>query len=121
MPLGHLKELTPNPVTNPAAKDAAMRVLVGPEQGWSDHVMRVFDLQPGGFTPKHQHDWPHINYIIAGEGTLFLNDQENPIQAGSYAYVPAVTPRTNPCSSSASSPPKVITKKGSVSFLFDRL
>jgi len=89
MPLGHLSDLTPKPVTNPAAQDAAMRVLVGPEQGWSDHVMRVFDLAPGGYTPKHQHDWPHINYIIAGEGTLFLEGQENPIKAGAYAYVPA--------------------------------
>jgi quercetin dioxygenase-like cupin family protein len=89
MPLGHINALTPKPVTNPAALDAAMRVLVGPELGWDDHVMRVFDLQPGGYTPKHHHDWPHINYILSGEGTLFLDDQENPIAAGAYAYVPA--------------------------------
>jgi quercetin dioxygenase-like cupin family protein len=50
--------------------------------------MRVFELEPGGFTPRHQHPWPHINYVVQGNGTLYLNGQENPIEAGSYAYVP---------------------------------
>lgn len=86
--IGKLEQLTGTPVTNPLAKDALMKVLVGPNEGWSDHVMRVFELQPGGFTPKHSHDWPHINFILKGEGTLFLNGVENPVSAGSYAYVP---------------------------------
>ncbi len=88
MPIGHVAELENKVVNNPLAKDAKMRVLVGPEQGWDNHVMRVFELEVGGFTPRHQHAWPHINYIIEGEGSLFLNGQEQPVKAGSYAFVP---------------------------------
>ena len=88
MPIGHVTELENKVVNNPLAKDAKMRGLVGPEQGWDNHVMRVFELEVGGFTPRHQHAWPHINSIIEGEGSLFLNGQENPVKAGSYAFVP---------------------------------
>ena len=51
--------------------------------------MRVIELAPGGFTPHHAHEWPHINYMIEGSGVLRIGDRENPVTAGSYAYVPA--------------------------------
>jgi len=89
MPLGHVEELENKVVNNPQADKAKMRILVGEKEGWDNHVMRVFELEPNGFTPRHQHPWPHINYIIEGEGTLFLNGVENSIKAGSYAYVPS--------------------------------
>ena len=88
MPIGHVTELENKVANNPLAKDAKMRVLVGAEQEWDNRVMRVFELETGGFTPRHQHAWPHINDIIDGEGFFFLNGQPNPIFAGSYAFVP---------------------------------
>lgn len=89
MALGHMNGLFASIIDNPEVKGASMKVAIGPEEGWDDHVMRFFEIEAGGFTPKHTHDWPHINYIIEGEGTLFLEGKENPIKAGSYAYVPA--------------------------------
>jgi quercetin dioxygenase-like cupin family protein len=86
--LGKIDKVSGTPVTNPAAKDALMKVLVGANEGWDDHVMRVFELEVGGYTPKHAHDWPHINVVLEGEGTLFLNGQENPVEYGAYAYIP---------------------------------
>lgn len=86
--LGQIKNITGTPVANPQAKDALVKVLVGSAQGWGDHVMRVFELQPGGYTPKHAHDWPHINVVLEGHGTLFLEGKENPVEAGAYAYIP---------------------------------
>lgn len=88
MALGHINDLFGSKVDNPEAKSAVMKVLIGPDQGWGDHVMRVFEIEAGGFTPRHAHAWPHINYVLEGEGLLFLNGKENPISAGSYAYVP---------------------------------
>ncbi|BEP28434.1 cupin domain-containing protein [Helicovermis profundi] len=89
MALGHIDELEGKIIENDEVKGAVMKVLISPEEGWDSHVMRVFEVAPNGFTPKHTHDWPHINYIIEGEGTLFLSGKENPIKAGSYAYVPS--------------------------------
>ncbi|HKL10867.1 MAG TPA: cupin domain-containing protein [Clostridia bacterium] len=76
-------------VANPEAKDAFMKVLIGPEEGWADHVMREFELGKDGFSPKHVHDWPHINYIIEGRGELQVGDSVHEIKAGGYAYVPS--------------------------------
>lgn len=89
MTIGHITDLEQKVVMNPLAKNAKMRVLVGPEQGWDKHVMRVFTLDVGGYTPRHQHAWLQINYIIEGEGSLFLNGQEHSLKSGSYAFVPS--------------------------------
>jgi quercetin dioxygenase-like cupin family protein len=89
MPLGHVDQVVSHAVTNPAAHEATMRVLVGPELGWSDHVMRVFDVNRVGLPPNISTTGPTSTTFLSGEGTLFLDDQENPIRAGSYAYVPA--------------------------------
>lgn len=75
-------------VTNPESLHATMKVLVGKEEGWDDYVMRLFELQVGGYSPKHSHPWPHINYILEGEGTIFQNGKEIPVAKGSFAYLP---------------------------------
>lgn len=91
MPFGHIKDLESIVVNHPEASKALKRVLIGPEQGWDSHVLRVFDLEAGGYTPKHKHDWPHINFILEGEGTLLVDGKIETIQAGHYAYIPSNT------------------------------
>ena len=77
------------PIQNPEVKNATMKVLISPAQGWQGHVMRVIELGAEGYTPKHVHDWPHINYILEGEGVLHVTGKDQSVTAGSYAYVPA--------------------------------
>jgi quercetin dioxygenase-like cupin family protein len=69
--------------------DVVKRVLVSPADGWDGWVMRLFDVQPGGHTPRHAHDWPHINFVAAGRGQLHLDGEDHALEAGSYAFVPA--------------------------------
>lgn len=88
MIIEHESHCEAKPVTHPEARDAAMKVLITPEHGWAGHVMRVVELEEGGCSPRHGHPWPHINYVLEGVGVLFLNGTENPIQPGSFAYVP---------------------------------
>ena len=76
-------------VEMPDAKGVEMKVLISPAEGWDGWVMREFILEPGGNTPRHIHDWPHINYIHEGEGTLFLKGEEHALVPGAFAYVPA--------------------------------
>lgn len=85
--VGNFNDLIPNPVTHPDAKLAAMKVLVGPSEGWSDYVMRVVELEKDGHSPRHAHPWPHINYVIEGEGLIHIDGQDYPVKAGSYAFV----------------------------------
>lgn len=76
-------------VNNPSVKNTSMKVLIGPDEGWDSHVMRVFEIEEGGYSPQHSHPWPHINYVIEGEGSLFSNGEEKPIKKGSVAFIPS--------------------------------
>ena len=88
MSIGHMSELEEIKVEHPDAKDALMKVAISPKEGWEGYVMRFVEVKPGGYTPKHAHPWPHINYFIEGEGTLLLKGKENSVKAGSYSFVP---------------------------------
>ncbi len=70
-----------------AAKNVLKQTAISPKEGWDGWVMRIFTLKKDGFTPKHTHDWPHINYIISGKGTLFIDGEERPVAPGDTAYV----------------------------------
>ena len=76
-------------VTHPDALNAVMKTLIGSTEGWDGHVMRIIELDKEGYSPKHKHPWPHINFMLEGEGVVFLNGKETPVKAGSFAYVPA--------------------------------
>ena len=86
--IGNIDNLIKKEITNPEAKNAFMKVLVAPTDGWNDYVMRVIEVGKDGYTPKHRHHWPHINYVIEGDGELFIDGQCSKVVSGSYAFVP---------------------------------
>lgn len=75
-------------MNNPDALNVLKKVLIGPKEGWQGWVMRLFTIGKGGHTPKHAHPWPHINYVVKGEGTLILEGHDYSLQEGSVAYIP---------------------------------
>ena len=87
--VGHEKEISAIKLEGEILKNVTKKVLISPEHGWNDHVMRLFELSEGGYTPRHRHDWPHINYVARGKGILLLNGEEYDLEEGSFAYVPA--------------------------------
>jgi len=87
--ISHINKIAGLEMNKPDVMQGVVKkVLVGPEQGWQGWVMREFSLGAEGYTPRHSHPWPHINYVISGQGTLFLDGQEYSVEAGSIAYVP---------------------------------
>ncbi len=51
--VGHYKEIDNVRMDHSDLKDTAMRRLIGPEHGWDGYAMRLFTVDPGGYTPKH--------------------------------------------------------------------
>jgi len=88
MIVNNIKNIEAKEINHPSAQNAAMKVLVSAKEGWEDHVMRVVEVSENGFTSKHSHPWPHINYMIEGEGELMIDGVINKVSSGSYAYVP---------------------------------
>ncbi len=70
------------------AKDVIKRVLIGEKEGAPNFVMRVFTIKPGGNSPIHSHSWEHEIFVYAGEGVLKTKNEEIPIKAGNFVYVP---------------------------------
>jgi len=89
--IGHIDNIEKRILTSPEVKHASIKALVGPQEGWQGYVFRVLEVGIDGYTPKHQHPWPHINYVLEGEGELFLGGQVERVKPGSYAYIPGNT------------------------------
>ncbi len=87
--VGHSRDVASRPMAGDGVHDVVKRVLVSPADGWDGWVMRLFDIGPGGHTPRHAHDWPHINVVLSGRGELYLDGDDHALEAGSYAFVPA--------------------------------
>ena len=86
--VGEKADVTATPMAGDGIEGVVKRVLISPEEGWDGWVMRLFDVEPGGHTPRHSHPWPHINFVPSGRGTLFVGGEEQGLAPGSYAFVP---------------------------------
>ena len=84
-----VSEHAQTPVTMPGATGAKMRMLVGPAEGATHFHMRHFEVEPGGVTPHHQHDYEHEILILKGDGTAQSEQGERRFKAGDVIWVPA--------------------------------
>ncbi len=89
MVVSHLDQVSKVPMSMAGAEGVFKKILISPEEGWEGYVMRLFEIEEDGHTPRHQHPWPHINFVADGRGTLYLDGEEHELRAGSFAYVPA--------------------------------
>ncbi len=85
--VSHRDEIERRRLSSSALNGVTKQVLIGPDQGWEDYVMRMFTLDVGGYTPKHCHAWSHVIYSVEGDGMLIIDGKECQVRAGSTAYV----------------------------------
>ena len=72
----------------PGAKGVRMRMLIGPQDGARVFHMRHFEVEPGGHSPHHAHDYEHEVLILTGCGVVRSEQGDRPCQAGDVAWVP---------------------------------
>ena len=89
MLIRNINQVPTKPVSMPGVQGASMSVMCGREDGAPTFSLRQFTVDPGGFTPRHSHDYEHEVFIVSGKGTVLLEGAERPIQAGDVVYVPA--------------------------------
>jgi len=54
------------------------KIVIGPDDGSNEIVLRYFSLGSTGTTPHHSHDFPHLVKIEAGNGVVFYQRQRGP-------------------------------------------
>lgn len=69
------------------AKNVLKKTLIGKNEGWADYVMRYFEVGEEGHSPKHIHPWPHIVYVLGGEGVIDIEGKKHAVKMGSYAFI----------------------------------
>jgi quercetin dioxygenase-like cupin family protein len=70
------------------AERVRMRMLIGPQQGARNFHMRHFEVQPGGYSPHHQHDYEHEVLILKGQGVVRSERGDRPFKPGDVIWVP---------------------------------
>lgn len=87
----NIDNVTLEPVEMEGASGVAMRIMVGRDDGAPNFALRQFRVEPGGNTPRHEHDYEHEVVILEGRGELHLAGEDRPIAPGDVIYVPSDT------------------------------
>ena len=82
----HESEIEGVVLSSPQFAGIFKKILVGPLDGY-DGYMRLFSVPPGNRTPAHSHSWWHLNYVLEGEGELYIDGAATQIRSGSVAFV----------------------------------
>jgi quercetin dioxygenase-like cupin family protein len=69
-------------------KNTSIRWLIGKDSPAPNFYLRQLELEPGGHTPFHTHEWEHEIYVVEGQGRINTSgDQSIPLEQGSFALV----------------------------------
>ena len=83
----HEKDIISKDLIGEGYRNVKGKVLISAATGWDDYVMRLFEVGQGGYSANHKHNYPHIVYVLDGEGVLEMDGKIYPIQNGSFAFI----------------------------------
>jgi quercetin dioxygenase-like cupin family protein len=81
------KEFDPLIIDDDESNGVAFYPVLTARDGTPNFAMRLFEIAPGGNTPKHRHDWEHEVYIISGKGSVLKDDNFFEIEKDDFVYV----------------------------------
>lgn len=84
----HYSEAEAKVFDSDPAKGVTGRVVIGKADGADNFCMRVFELSPGGHTPKHSHDWEHEIFVHAGRGAVWNDGNWKDVEQGNVIFIP---------------------------------
>ena len=84
----HFSQVKLENMAGPGVKGVGLRRLITNDDGAPNFAMRLFELQPKGYSPLHTHNWEHEVYILEGDCRVICEDQEMKITAGYVVFIP---------------------------------
>lgn len=75
------------PVHDPNVSGVSRRVLISAEDNATNFTMRLFHVEPGGFTYYHSHDFEHEVFVIEGEGEIVTPEGSTPFKTGYAIFI----------------------------------
>jgi quercetin dioxygenase-like cupin family protein len=69
------------------ASKLKVRWLITKEMGAPNFAMRLFEMEPKGYSPFHSHSWEHEVFILEGEGIMVNAEGEKRFKAGDVVFI----------------------------------
>ena len=88
MKIKHFSEVPPVEIKMEGVKNVKKRLLLGPMDGTPSFAMRMFEIEPDGYTPYHTHPYEHEVFVLEGEGELITAEGKFPLSKGDVILVP---------------------------------
>lgn len=82
-----IKDVPAKSVDMEGAEKVKMRLLLSEEDRAPNFRMRLFEVEKGGFSPYHTHNYEHEVLILEGEGELKGKNSQHPIREGNVVLV----------------------------------
>jgi len=74
------------------ARDTSMAILIGPQDGAPNFVMRRIVMEEDGGMPAHTNAVEHEQYVLRGRARVGIADEIHEVSAHHVVYIPAGTP-----------------------------
>jgi quercetin dioxygenase-like cupin family protein len=88
MKITHYTDIEPTSFNGDAVKGVKGRVAIGKSDGAGNFCMRIFEVEPQGYTPRHSHDWEHEILFFSGSGGVFSEGEWIPVSSGTTVFIP---------------------------------
>ncbi len=76
-------------IAGEGAEKAYIRWLIGERENPPNFYLRLVEIEEGGYSPFHSHNYEHEVFVLDGEGALVDEEgKEYPINKGKAVYVP---------------------------------
>lgn len=69
-----------------------IRVLISKKDGAPTYAMRIFEIEPGGHIPLHDHPWEHEIFVLEGKLRIRIGDEVYEVSNGTAIYIPPNIP-----------------------------
>jgi quercetin dioxygenase-like cupin family protein len=87
MKVSHYTKTDLQPVDMPGSAGCRVRWLIGSADHAPNFAMRQFEVEPGGHTPQHMHDYEHEVYVLGGRGEVLERGAPHAIAAGDVVFI----------------------------------
>lgn len=70
-----------------ATDGLTIRRVISEVDGATEFTMDVFEIEPGGHSAFHEHDWEHQIFVLSGEGTLIGSEGPLAFKPGDVIFI----------------------------------
>ena len=83
-------EISPDIMDDGEVSGIKFYPMITAKDGAPNFAMRLFEIGPNGYTPKHTHEWEHEVFILEGSGITRDKNKEGAFKAGDVFFVPGM-------------------------------